>query len=127
MNHTADVRKKVLSHTQIRVMAEMYAEQAGWKDQIKRGMSINDDGTLHIIDGGTGKFVDIDLNNLNIAMGALEWWHNDSVEHEFRRYGINQDVVVLEDISNTVMIEWKRDEIPLPIAIASALMKITKE
>ena len=157
-NHNADPSKKVLSAEQTRAMAEIFAEQQGWKSQIKRGMSINDDGTLHIINGSTGKFVDVDLNDLNIAMEVLKSLC-DTTEGRFR-YSYK---ITYPDVGNhcvSIRIFDIRDDQPadtlelcqthrlfvtvdvgkgqccgivsevgstLPIAIAEALMQITKE
>ncbi len=144
-DHIADLSKKVLSHTQIRAMGEMYAEQAGWKfiTVSTEGFS---GGCCHIIHRKPSDFAGveycaetrefIDFDDYNIAMGVLKRWVNDPPENHLRKHDISYNsrgdyMVVLR--------QWKIGGLPvntkigrhmrpyLPIAIAEALMQIPKE
>ncbi len=148
-DHIADLSKKVLSHTQIRAMAEI----DGWKwgeyrfdgKWIGRRVPCSPtelaskrvrlaDMSLPIDTDEDGDYPD--FNDLNLAMGVLKRWVNDPPENHLRKHDISYnsrgDYMV-------VVRQWKIGGLPvntkigrhmrpyLPIAIAEALMQIPKE
>ena len=138
-NHNADPNKKVLSHTQIRAMAEI----DGWKwgeyrfdgKWIGRRVPCSPtelaskrvrlaDMSLPVDTDEDGDYPD--YNDYNLIMGVAKHWTRAGSQRLFEMSILQDGYGVTLTDAAVPRIEGSAGDF-LPIAIASALMEITKE